>query len=227
MKAILIHGAGGGGWEYHSWKPVLERRGMGVIAKDLLPAPDGLAKTTLADYVAQAKSWLPNKEPVVLVGASMGGIIALKVAETVRASAIVLVNSVPPAGVKSARTPTETFPAVVKWANGPIAETRAAMPDADEKAIQKAWRGWRDESGAVMNELYARVAVRKPTCPVLVVIGGKDTDISPETSRNVAAWATADVFEYAGMSHVGPLLGKRGAEVAATVATWVETKTAR
>ncbi len=227
MKAILIHGAGGGGWEYDSWKPVLERRGIGVVAKNLMSAPGGLEKTSLADYVAQVAAWVPRNEPVVLVGASMGGILALKVAETVRVSAIVLVNSVPPAGVKSARTPTETFPLIIRWANAPIAETRAAMPDSDEATIQKAWRGWRDESGAVMNELYARVPVRKPTCPVLMVIGGADTDISPETSRNGAVWANADVFEYAGMSHVGPLLGKRGAEVAATVASWIEARTAR
>lgn len=224
MKIICVHGAGGGGWEYDLWKPVLERRGYGVVAKDLLPAPEGLARTTLADYVAQARTWIPQGESVVLVGASMGGIVALRVAESVRTAAVVLVNSVPPAGVRSARTPTETFPPVVKWANGAIAETRAAMPDSDEATIQKAWRGWRNESGAVMNELYARVPVRKPTCPVLVVVGAKDTDISPETSRNVAAWTNADIFEYAGTSHVGPLLGRRAAEVAANVATWCEGK---
>jgi pimeloyl-ACP methyl ester carboxylesterase len=96
------------------------------------------------------------------------------------------------------------------------------MPDSDEATIQKAWKRWRDESGAVMNTMNDRVAVRKPTCPVLMVIGGKDTDISPETSRNVASWADADVHQYANMSHVGPLLSRRATEVADSILVWLK-----
>lgn len=222
--AVLIHGAGGGAWEYDLWKPVFVRAGYKFVAKDLVPASGGLEKTTFADYEAQVKSWAPPGESPVLIGASMGGILALKVAEALKPSAIVLVNSVPPAGVVTARTPQERYPPVVKWANGPLSETRAAMPDSDEATIQKAWKRWRNESGAVMNALNDRVAVRKPGCPVLMVIGAKDTDISPQTSRNVAAWADADIHEYANMSHVGPLLSRRASGVADSVITWLKAK---
>ncbi len=225
MKTIiLVHGAGGGGWEYDLWKPVLLRGGYQIIARNLEPALGGLSKTTLADYVAQVRDWIPAGETPVLVGASMGGVIALKVAENLRAAAIVLVNSVPPAGVPSARKSSESYPGVVKWANGPLSDTRVAMPDSDEAMIQKAWKSWRDESGTVMNELRGRVAVRKPTCPTLVVIGTNDTDVAPETSRSVAQWANADIHQYTNMSHVGPLLGKRAGEVAASVLAWLEVR---
>ncbi len=222
--AVLIHGAGGGGWEYDPWKPVFERNGYRFIARDLIPAPGGLEKTAFADYVAQVRAWVPSGASPVLIGASMGGVLALKVAEAIPPSAVVLVNSVPPAGVPTARTPTDRYPPVVRWANAPFAETRDAMPDSDSATQQKAWKQWRDESGTVMNALNDRVAVRKPVGPVLVVIGAKDTDISPQTSRNVAAWADADIHEYAGMSHVGPLLGKRAAEVAAAVVAWLAVR---
>lgn len=219
---VLIHGAGGGGWEYDLWKPVFERAGYRFIAKDLEPVSGGLEKTTFGDYVSQVKSWVPRGESPVLIGASMGGILALKVAEDVKPTAVVLVNSVPPAGVPTARTPKDKYPAVVKWANGPLAETRDAMPDSDEATIQKAWKKWRDESGTVMNTLNDRVSVRKPAGPVLVVIGANDTDISPETSRNVAEWASADIHQYRNMSHVGPLLSRRAPEVADSIITWLK-----
>ena len=209
---VLIHGAGGGGWEYDLWQPVFERAGYRFIARDLIPSAGGLEKTTFDDYVAQVKSWIPRGESPILIGASMGGILALKVAEEVKPAGIVLVNSVPPAGVPTARTPKDRYPAIVRWANGPLSETRDAMPDSDEATIQKAGKRWRDESGRVMNTLNDRVTVRKPACPVLVVIGTKDTDISPETSQNVADWANADIHQYRNMSHVGPLMSRRATD---------------
>ena len=98
---LLIHGAGGGAWEYDAWKPVLAAAGFAVVARDLVPAPGGLAKTTFADYLAQVQAAaraVPGGGRVALVGASMGGVLAMKAAETVRPFALVLVSSVPPAG---------------------------------------------------------------------------------------------------------------------------------
>jgi len=110
----------------------------------------------------------------------------------------------------------------VRWANGPIEDTRSSMPDSDEKTILWAWKRWRDESGTVMNLLSQKVPVQKPTCPVLVVIGEKDTDIRPSTSLMLADWAGADVHRYVGMSHVGPLMSKRSGEVADAIVRWLQ-----
>ena len=55
--AVMVHGAGGGGCEYDLWRPIFEKAGYKVIAKDLVPALGGLAKTTFADYVDQVRSW--------------------------------------------------------------------------------------------------------------------------------------------------------------------------
>jgi pimeloyl-ACP methyl ester carboxylesterase len=61
----------------------------------------------------------------------------------------------------------------------------------------------------------------RPGCPVLVVLGGKDTDVPPASGRELAENLKADLFEYAEMSHVGPLLGRRAGEVASTVVQWL------
>jgi pimeloyl-ACP methyl ester carboxylesterase len=212
---VLVHGAGGGGWEWDKWRAPFAQAGWRFVAPDLVPTKGGLAKTTLDDYVRQVVGWCPKEGPVVLVGASMGGLLALKAAERVRPAAVVLVNAVPPGG-----TGGKTYPEIVRWANGPLKDTRDSMPDSDEKTIQFAWKRWRDESGGVMTALSRGVPVARPTCPVLVVIGQNDTDIAPTKSRATAAAYDADVLEYAGMSHVGPLLGTRGPEVASTVLAW-------
>jgi len=216
---VMIHGAGGGGWEWEKWRPVFARAGWRVVAHDLQPASGGLAKTTLADYERQVVSWCPKGQPVVLVGASMGGMLALRVAERVRARAVVLVNSVTPKGSGG-----KSFPAVVRWANGPLEDTRVAMPDSDEPTIRAAWKRWRDESGTVMTELSKGVVVAPPRKPTLVVVGREDTDVRPIDSLAMAMRLRADVIEYAGMSHVGPLLGRRAPEVAATVLQWLRAR---
>lgn len=224
---VMVHGAGGGGWEYRHWKPVFERAGWKVVARDLVPAKAGLAKTTFDDYAAQVVSWGKGaKKPLVLIGASMGGPLALRAAETLKPSAIVLVNSVAPSGLAVERKAAD-FPAVVKWAGGPLEETRQAMPDSDESQIRYAWKRWRDESGLVMRRLAEGVDVRPPQAPVLVVLGEMDTDVPLATGRAIAESYRADVQLYAGTSHVGPLLGRRASEVAKAVELWSTARTVR
>lgn len=219
---VLIHGAGGGGWEWDKWRPVFARAGWNVVAPDLMPKGGDLAKTRFEDYVAQVKAWCPKRGPFVIVGASMGGILALKTAEQVRASGLVLVNGVPPAG-----TGGKSHPAVVRWANGPLKDTRDSMPDSDEKTILWAWPKWRDESGAVLDKISAGVTVKKPTVPVLVVTGTSDTDILPTLQQTVVDAYGADHLVYHGMSHVGPLMSRRAEEVAEAVLTWARATVRR
>src|SRR6187401_2909370 len=93
INALLVHGAGGGAWEWAAWQRVLAAAGIGNHAFDLAALPAGLAATRLADYAAQVRSLaqaLP--EPRVLVAASLGGTLAAHVADAVDARALVLVN---------------------------------------------------------------------------------------------------------------------------------------
>jgi pimeloyl-ACP methyl ester carboxylesterase len=217
---VMIHGAGGGGWEYDLWKPVFEKAGWQVIARDLVPTKKGLAKTTFDDYLKQVVSWCPKDGRVVLIGASMGGILALKAAEKVHPERIVLVNSVPPLGVGSLKKGPQA-PPIMRWANGPLKDTEDAMPDSDRKTVLWAWKRWRDESGQVMNAIRKGIPARRPDCPTLVVIGESDTDIPPKTSHALAVWAGATAFSYPQMSHVGPLMSKRAQKVAQKVLGWI------
>src|ERR1017187_3801598 len=77
--AMFIHGAGGGGWEWKAWVPVFEKAGWTCIAKDLMATRTGIEATRFSDYLAQveAQALANGKGKLVLIGASMGGILAL------------------------------------------------------------------------------------------------------------------------------------------------------
>lgn len=222
----MIHGAGGGGWEYDKWRPVFQRAGWTVLARDLMPAPGGLANTTYRDYEKQVIAWCSKaKRPIVVIGASMGGGLAQSTSARVKPKLLVLIGSVPPQGLTEQKT--TTFPAVVKWANGPFEDTRVSMPDSDEATQRWAWKRWRDESGIVMSSLMGGVDAPSPTCPTLLVWGADDTDVPLATGEKMARHFGADLQVYARTSHVGPLMGKRASEIAGNVLTWIQHRLTR
>ena len=227
--ALLVHGAGGGGWEYDLWRDAFERRGWRVVARDLEPGASGLAATSADDYVAQLAQWLPPAErssELVIVGASMGGALALRAAATLRPTAVVLVNSVVPRPWAHPATTTSTstskpVPDVLRWAGSSLERTARAMPDATPEVQRWACAQWRDESGAVMRALRGGYEASKPDCRCLFVISAEDTDVPPAEQRAWAAAWGATALELPGASHVGPLLGRAAPEVARRVVGWL------
>jgi len=221
--AVFVHGAGGGGWEWDAWARVFAAEGWRVHAPDLQPAAAGLAATRLADYRDQVAGWLADVERRrpgafrVLVGASLGGLLALM--RSPAADALVLVNPMPPEGL-----PAPPRPAVVPWGrNASLAGTRRAMPDADEAAALFAFRRWRDESGAVLDEAAAGRQLPAPTIPVLVIGSQSDTDVPLDASRTLASAWSATWLPVPG-GHVDPLLGRGAAALATRTLTWLHEK---
>jgi pimeloyl-ACP methyl ester carboxylesterase len=225
---VMVHGAGGGAWEWNVWRAVFAARGVGVCAVELVPSVGGgLAGTSLDDYVRQvvAASAAPTGASVgvVLVGASLGGLLALMAAPSVRPSAIVLVNPLPPSPFHSMLPARDAYPAVVPWRrDASLAGTRAVMPDALDAACLHAFERWRDESGLVMNAARAGVAAQAPRCPVLVMASELDDDVPVAASAAMAAAWGATLVRLAGASHVGPLLGRDAARHAEVAVAWIE-----
>ena len=218
---MLVHGAGGGAWEWNVWQRVFAADGWRVETPELMPASAGLAATRLEDYREQvAKTLLAQPSPRVLVGASLGGLLALQLADAV--SALVLINPLPPSPWQTRLPERAPPPPVIPWrSNASLAGTRRAMPDADEAACLFAYRHWRDESGAVLDAARAGVSVPKPRCPTLMIVSSNDADVPAALSLDLAQAFSADVIRLAGASHVGPLLGRRAAAVARQAVDWL------
>ncbi len=217
---LMIHGAGGGGWEWALWRGVFEAQGLAVVTPDLQPAAAGLAATTFADYreqVRRAAAALPR--PRVLVGASLGGLLCACCAGT--ADALVLVNPLPPAPA-CGLLPRRAWLDVVRWGDDArLASTRRALPDADAATALHAWRRWRNESGRVLREAYDGIEVPRPACPVLCVGSRDDDDVPPAVVRALAADWQAELLASPASSHVGPLLGRAAAATALQVRDWI------
>ncbi|MCC7102808.1 MAG: alpha/beta hydrolase [Fimbriimonadaceae bacterium] len=217
--AVMVHGAGGGGWEYDFWRPVFERAGYRVETPTLAPGPQGLGKTTFADYTKQVESL---GRPDVLIGASMGGVLVLKAAAKLRPRCLVLVCSGLPAGISPMEI-ASPYPEVIRWKGGPYEDTVASMPDSDEETRRWAWIRWRDESGAVLNEIRTGVSVTLPKARTLSVIPLADDTVSPADQMKLARWVKADILQFEGMSHVGPLLSTNARDVAKLVVKWLKS----
>jgi pimeloyl-ACP methyl ester carboxylesterase len=220
--AVFVHGAGGGGWEWVIWKRAFAARGWSSLAPDLMPVRDGVAATQLEDYVDQVRDWCRDAgHPFVLIGASLGGLLALAAAPGVAPAAIVLINPAAPAGVVSSLR--RNWPDVVPWGRDrSLSGTRRALPDADAPTRLFAFRHWRDESGSVLRAAAAGLSCEKPSCPVLVLASESDTDVPPATSRAVADAIGAEFKSVASASHVGVLIGRLGAATAEETWRWCD-----
>ncbi len=221
--ALLLHGAGGGGWEWNLWRGVLAASGIEVAAPDLQPAAGGLEITTFDDYVAQARTALRAlPRPRAAIGASLGGLLAMACAG--EADALVLVNPLPPRPW-SASLPSKDWPDVVRWrGDARLATTRRALSDADDATALFAFRHWRDESGAVLRAAQAGIDVAEPQCPVLCVVSMRDEDVPPVLTRALAREWDAELLQAASPSHVGPLLGRIAPALAGQVAGWLSAR---
>jgi predicted alpha/beta hydrolase family esterase len=216
---LFIHGAGGGGWEWNVWRRAFI--GWRTHAPDLMPVRGGLAQTQLADYVDAMRACASALVRPVLVGASLGGLVAALVAHDVDARALVLVNPVPPLGFAEPPV-TPDARAVVPWGSARSWRgTVDALPDADAPSRLYAFRRWRDESGAVLRQARAGVAVAPPACRVLVVASGRDDEVPFAASIALAQAWRADLVELPDASHVGPLMGESADRVAREVVNWL------
>ena len=220
--AIFVHGAGGGGWEWKAWVPAFSESGWTCVVPDLAPVPEGISATHFQDYLDQVLQYRHSitEGLVVLIGASMGGLLAIKANESDPVDALVLINSVGPKGFVSEVFPE--YPDVMEWSKGTLQESLEAMPDSDQETVQFAFERWRDESGQVMREIHSGIPSQKPSCPTLVIVGNRDLEVAPSLGVQMAKAFHAELRVYKDMSHVGPLLGTAAASVADDTLGWLE-----
>lgn len=213
-SVLFLHGAGGGGWEWNIWTRVFRAHGFDTHAPDLLPSTNGLAETSLDDYHRQVQQYLFSMtSPKAIIGASLGGLLALMSAD--HANALVLINPMPPSPLHLQMPTREEYPGIIPWqTNASVQGTRRSLFDADEMTCLFAFRHWQNESGAVMNAAMAGIDIIQPACPVLVMASEKDSDIPFELSQKLAVNLNAMFINLPEASHTGPLLGRTAGQCA-------------
>jgi esterase/lipase len=220
MQVLMLHGAGGGAWEWNVWRRDCVAAGHEVHCPELIPSEAGIEATVFDDYRRQAES-AAGVQCDVVIGASLGGLLALGVATSRACGALILVNPLPPAPEAVLLPPRAPYPACIRWgSDASLAGTRDALPDADAATWHYAFRRWRDESGAVLNRARAGIEFERPSCPVAVLASTQDADV-PEPVSRALALRLESVFWSVPGSHVGPLLGRSAATCAQQAVQWL------
>jgi len=249
--AVLIHGMWATSDVWRNWRSFLEARGWKTVAPSLrhhqaLPAipPPGLGMTSLLDYVADVEEVLRAlPEKPVVIGHSMGGLIALHLCAKGLAKAGVLLTPAPPSSVFALRLSNLLAFARIQarwawWRKPHRATLGEALSHTFNTAgpVEGAARhaGFVHESGRALFELAlpwldgkkaATIDPRRVTVPLLFVAAEKDKLTPPDVVRRASRRFAhvSDYVEYQGQGHW--VLGQPGWEqVASDTATWLESK---
>lgn len=229
---VMVHGAFCGGWAFENFRKPFEAAGFEVIAPDLRghgegdpsSAVVGVSMTDYATDIAQLCAGLP--QPPVLLGHSMGGLVAQLAARKAEIGALVLLAPSPPWGVagSSLEEAATAFGVSMMGAfsSGALQPDKSLMrtysldrmPKAEQDA---AVARLRPESAAAVRETlnwwldpFMTTSVGPGTiqAPSLVISGQRDVVHSSSTAKATAERVGAELQVMPEMSHW--LLGEPG-----------------
>jgi non-heme chloroperoxidase len=248
---LMIHGMWVGSWVWDNYKTFFEKRGYNCLAPTLRfhdadpsAEPDPrLGKTSLAEFVSDLEQEirrLPAK-PIVM-GHSMGGLVAQLLASRGLAQAAVLLTPAPPAGAPAFSLPimyTFTTKLRVPTFLGdrpfrpPLSGVNYAVFNLyPPEERQSSYDRFIFESGRAIREIgmwfldsqkTSRVDAATITCPTLVVGGSHDRCVPPSVARRIAA-KYSHVSTYKEFpDHAHMVLSEPGwQDVAAYTADWLD-----
>ena len=246
---LFIPGYFASAWVYESYLSFFAELGYAGFALNLrgregssLQTGVMLGRVSINDFVEdgrQVTRWLIDRlgKPVV-VGHSMGGLIAQKLGEEGLARALVLLSPAPPRGISlmSAtlfRRQFRYLPALIR--------SRRVVPrwrDMREMVLNRVpepeqrstFDRFVPDSGRAGREMSLRSIkvdperVRSNDCPVLVVTSDDDRFIPPRVAQRIAQRYHAPVYMARGHGHM--MLREPGwKEGAAFIASWLERET--
>jgi len=237
---MFSHGAWVGGWVWEDFAPYMADLGYDCYVPTLRGRYDSkqvedVGSISIYDLVEDAVDVARSVDANVVIGESLGGLIAQKAAETLGLKALVLMNSAPPFMVpldfKVMRSQIKYMGDLLfNKPNKPSKKdySELILNNVGEPEASQFYDRICPESGRALKEASLgkiKVDPRKITCPVLSVIGHKDAILPLKAHRKVARLLGADVIEYPGMSH--HTFSEEGWEkVAAEVDTWLSQKLA-
>jgi len=246
---VMIHGAFAGAWCFDNFADTFRMRGWTCHTPDLryhgagpISDPDSnLAVTSVQDYTDDMAAFVAGlDEPPIIVGHSMGGLVAQQLAAKGLARGLILLTAGAPWGILPS-TSDEMAVAFGLMTAGPFwtksmqpvfdvaadSSLNKLDPDSQRRVFDKLG----PESGRALFELFfwmfdVRYAIAvdssRVKCPVLVISGSDDKVISAATGRRVAQLYGAKATYHEAQGHGHFLLMEPGWEhIAERCADWI------
>lgn len=221
---VLLHGAGGGAWEWGRWVRLLQAQGCAVHVPDF-------SRRCAADALADARAFprlrtellgrLQLKSGCVLVGASLGGLLAATMADTLQARALVLLNPAIPAATAQPRQGSVVMHGNRPWGlRASVGGTRDAISELHPVDVLQVFRRWSDCGQQLLAEVGEGIDVPRPLMPCLLLCSDSDAEIPADGVRRLAADWSAQLQWLRG-SHVAPVLGAEAAVAVAQTLAWL------
>ncbi len=247
---VFVHGAFCGGWAFDAFREPFERAGFETHAPNLPHHERGadleqLAHTGLKDYAHSIAHYLRELDaPAVLIGHSLGGLVAQIVAMHASVAGLVLLAPSAPWGVPPTTLDEHSHQLGLSllgdyWRRPVPPDYRVARTTTLDRLTRedarRAFARFVPESGRAIREavqwwtdhaMAAQAPVYRIGAPVLGLAGGKDRVNPASTVRRIIARfpdGQAHFHEFAQMSHW--LIGEPEAEeVAALTLQWLQAR---
>lgn len=237
MTIFMIHGMWATASLWDNYPHLFESQGYNTKAITLLyhgNSKDKLKDIGVMDYVQQAKTEIEKlSDKPIIIGHSMGALIAQKLAEMGFASKLVLMVPSAPRGISVVKPSVfMTFSAnvchillkkafLIPFRNAAYGLMNTMSHDEQSEA----YRDFVHESGLAASEIARgkiHVDESKVTCPVLVIAGGQDRATPPKVVRKMADKYNALYVEYPGHCHVSLVKGLGWEKIAEDISRWIE-----
>ncbi len=191
-------------------------------AAQLRPASTGLAATDLGCYRDQLLAMTQQRDYQLIVGASMGAVLAWQLATKLSPSAaLVLINPpLPDPGAAASE-------AIIRWrGNQSLESTRRHLRGCTEVDCYYAHHRWRDESGLALAQARAWKPARIAN-PCLLVLGSADPAAELDGGKELAQALGATRWSIDGAGHLQPLFGDAAIELVQRLISWSATAVGR
>jgi len=215
---LLVHGMWGGSWYLRNYLYSAALHGWDTWAVNLRghggsrPVTD-LGKVSVLDYVEDVRECLRALGEAVVIGHSMGGLIAQKVAEGGGVRAAIFITSAAPRGIVVLRWPVISrmgryLPAMLRSREFSVTPEHAKVLELNCLSPERqAWTYAQmgAESGRAARELaFGAIAVDPASirCPTLVVGAEHDRITPPPVQRKIARRYGSRYLEAAGHAHM-------------------------
>ena len=238
---LFVHGELAGSWVWERYLGYFAGRGWEGHALNLRnhywSSTADPATLSFETYTEDVVAALDRLGPTtVAVGHGMGALLALKAAERVAISGVVLVAPALPRDLRQPARPHELrdIPEVygrnvIGWETLPekLVRDDRDLTLADVLKIQHLLGQKPHEAGAARRQVLAGVPVDRRVVaqvPRLVIAGGLDRSVSLDDAERLAEWLGAEYEPFGAHSHFGLVAGEQShQQVAEAIRIFLET----